>query len=277
MDPAIDSVAILPRPSLETPLLTMQLETVGEIVRVLRSRLGLEQLALAHACGWRDASPVSRIEKDHIHPTRRTLVKLANNLANPAVTGASAEIRAWLFLAAGILPTVGEVDELGDRLPHIESLPHPAWVRDFGWYLWRSNEWFMRGIGLPERHIGRNYIEMFFEEGGSVRTHLGDLWGTIAPGLVAHFRQDTARWCEHRWYAKLRANLGTMSDFEEFWNTPPGRDPDAVGWSHTSLDGGMVGTMHARLAADPRLIIRQVVPESSDGRNEMLKLGALHA
>ena len=55
----------------------MQLETVGEIVRVLRSRLDLEQVELARACGWRDASAVSRIETDRIHPTRRTLLKLA--------------------------------------------------------------------------------------------------------------------------------------------------------------------------------------------------------
>jgi transcriptional regulator with XRE-family HTH domain len=255
----------------------MQLETVGEIVRVLRSRLDLEQVELAADCGWNDASAVSRIEKDRIHPTQRTLLKLADNLANPAVTGTAAEIRAWLFLAAGILPTAREVDTLGDRLPDIESLPHPAWMTDFGWYLWRSNEWFTRGIGLPERHIGRNYLEMFFEEGSSVREHLGDLWGTLAPSLVAQFRQETARWCEQRWYAKLLATLRTLPEFEQFWNTRSVRKAEAFGWHHTSLGGGMVGSMHARLTTDPRLIARQMLPESSEGRSEMLKLGALRA
>src|SRR5438445_12014885 len=146
-----------------TPLLTMQLETVGEIARVVRSRLGLEQVELARACGWRDASAVSRIETDRIHPTRRTLLKLADNLARPAVTGSPSEVRAWLFLAAGILPTAREVDELGDKIPDIDGLPHPASILDFGWYLWRANEWMVKGVGLPERHIGRHYVEMYFE------------------------------------------------------------------------------------------------------------------
>ena len=143
------------------PLLTMQLETVGEIVRVLRSRLDLEQVELARACGWRDASAVSRIETDRIHPTRRTLLKLAENLSRPDVTGTPAEVRAWLFLAAGILPTAREVDELGDRLPDIESLPHPASIMDFGWYVWRTNEWLRKGAGLPEKLVGRNYVEVW--------------------------------------------------------------------------------------------------------------------
>jgi transcriptional regulator with XRE-family HTH domain len=266
-------MANMNRPS--TSLLTMQLETVGEIVRVLRSRLGVDQVELARACGWHDASPLSRIEKDHIHPTRRTLLKLAENLADPSVTGTPTEVQGWLFLAAGILPTAREVDELGDKIPDIDNLPHPAWVRDFGWFLWRSNEWFTKGMGLPERHIGRNYLEMFFEAGGSVRKHLGDLWETLAPSLVAHFRQDTARRCEQRWYGRLLVTLRTLPDFEEFWNTPPGRDEDVFGWSHTSLDGGMVETMHSRLRADPRLIMRQIVPENSTGRTQMLKYGAL--
>src|ERR1051325_11655209 len=117
-----------------SPLLTMQLETVGEIVRTLRSRRDLEQVELARACGWRDASAVSRIETDRIRPTRRTLLKLAENLADPAVTGTAKEIRAWLFLAAGILPTASEVDELVLQIPDLESWQYPASVMDFGWH-----------------------------------------------------------------------------------------------------------------------------------------------
>jgi transcriptional regulator with XRE-family HTH domain len=253
----------------------MELETVGEMVRALRSRLGLDQVELARACGWADASPVSRIEKDHIHPTRRTLLKLAEHLADPLVTGTPDEIRRWLFLAAGILPTAREVDELGDKIPDIDSLPHPAWVRDFGWNLWRSNERFTKGIGLPARHIGRNYMEMFFEDGGSVRQHLGDLWGSLAPGLVAYFRRDTAHHCERRWFVKLVAILHTVPDFETFWDTSEVPGEDVFGWSHTSLDDGVVSTMHSRLTADPRLIIRQITPDDPDGRKQMLKYGAL--
>src|SRR6266542_5407852 len=129
----------------------MQLETVEEIVRVLRSRLDLEQVELARACGWRDASAVSRIETDRIHPTRRTLLKLAENLSDPNVTGTDKEIRAWLFLAAGILPTVREVEELGSQIPSIEGWPQPATVMDFGWTLWRANERFREALGVPDR------------------------------------------------------------------------------------------------------------------------------
>ena len=258
-----------------TPLLTMQLETVGEIVRVLRSRLDLEQVELARACGWRDASAVSRIETDRIKPTRRTLLKLADNLADPAVTGTAAEVRAWLFLAAGILPTAREVDELGERLPDIEKLPHPASIMDFGWNLWRANEWFRKGLGIPERHIGRNYMEMVFEENSSVRKQFGDVWSTLAPLVVADFRQDTAHRSEQRWFGKLLATLRTLPDFEELWNTTTGREADAIGWSHTSFEGGMVGAVRSHLTADPRFIVGQILPEDTDGREQMLKYGAL--
>jgi transcriptional regulator with XRE-family HTH domain len=252
----------------------MQLKTVGEIVRLLRSRLGLEQVQLAHACGWHDASAVSRIEKDHVHPTRRTLAKIAENLADPAITGTSEEIRAWLFLAAGVLPTAREVEELGARIPDIETLPHPASILDFGWYLWRANEWFRKGVGLPERHIGRNYIEMFFEQDGSVRKQLGDLWVELAPVLIGQFREDTAHRTEQRWFGKLLTTLRTLPDFEGIWNDATAIDANEFGWSHTSIDGGMVGAVRSQLSADPRLIIGHIVPEDPDGRTQMLKRGA---
>src|SRR5207247_1583867 len=98
----------------------LQLETVGEIVRLLRTRRNLEQIELAQACGWRDASAVSRIETDRIRPTRRTLVKLADSLAGDE-TGERHELRSWLFLAAGILPAREEIEALGVAIPAIES------------------------------------------------------------------------------------------------------------------------------------------------------------
>jgi transcriptional regulator with XRE-family HTH domain len=253
----------------------MQLETVGEIVRVLRSRLDLEQVELARACGWKDASAVSRIETDRIRPTRRTLLKLAENLADPAITGTPAEVRAWLFLAAGILPTAREVDELGARLPNIEDLPHPASVTDFGWYVWRTNEWLRKGAGLPEKHIGRNLVEMFFEEKGSVRRHFGDLWPHMASVLVAQFREDTAHRSEQRWFGKLLATLRPLPDFDEIWQSAKEADVNAFGWWHASVEGGMIGAVRSQLTADPRLIVGHIVPEDHDGQNQMLKLGGL--
>jgi transcriptional regulator with XRE-family HTH domain len=253
----------------------MQLETVGEIVRVLRSRLGLEQVELAHACGWRDASPVSRIEKDHVHPTRRTLQKLAENLAEPTVTGPLREVRAWLFLAAGILPTARDVDELGARMSDIGTLPHPACVFDFGWNVWRANELFRRSVGLPEKHIGRNYVEMFFERKSPIRGQLGDLWFELAPVLVGQFREDTANRREQRWFGRLRATLRTLPDFEEIWNSAAWTPANELGWEHTPINGGKVGSVRTPLSADPRFTIRHILPEDPVGRQQLLSLGAL--
>jgi transcriptional regulator with XRE-family HTH domain len=258
-----------------TPLLTMQLETVGEVVRVLRSRLGLEQVELARKCGWRDASAVSRIETDRIHPTRRTLLKLADNLSKPDVTGTAAEVRALLFLAAGNLPTAREIEELGDKLPDIASWSYPASIMDFGWYLWRANDLFTKGLGLPEKHIGRHYVEMFFEEDGPIRKQFGDIWGDLAQITVSNFRADTEHRTQQRWFVKLRASLGRLPDFEPMWNKAVGSTESVMGWSSTSVDGGKVGGLRAQITADPRLIVGQLVPDDEAGREQMLKYGAL--
>ncbi|MGZ4105282.1 MAG: MmyB family transcriptional regulator [Actinomycetota bacterium] len=256
----------------------MQLETVGEIVRVLRSRLGLEQVELARACGWRDASAVSRIETDRVHPTRRTLLKLAENLADPAVTGTPAEIRAWLFLAAGVLPTAREIEELADRIPPIESYPQPAAVMDFGWHLWRANNLMRRGVGLPERYVGRNYVEMFFEPGGSIRTHFGEAWEPVAGVLIAEFRRDTIRRTDQRWYTKLLAKLRDLPDFQRIWDAQtPQIKEDIFNWLQTSALGGTIGAVRSHLTADPRLTIGQLIPEDADGRDSMVKFGGLPA
>jgi len=202
-------------------------------------------------------------------------LKLADNLARPDVTGTPSEVRAWLFLAAGILPTAREVDELGDKIPDIDGLPHPASIMDFGWYLWRANEWMVKGVGLPERHIGRHYVEMYFEEGGSIRAHLGGLWPELAPVLVAQFRDETVRRTEQRWFRKIHAHLCTLPDFERMWSTATESPSGAYGWSRTPVEGGIIGAVRAPLTADPRLIVGQIVPEDSDGREQMLRFGAI--
>lgn len=254
----------------------MQLETVGEIVRVLRSRLDLEQVELARACGWRDASAVSRIETDRVHPTRRTLLKLAENLANPNVTGSAAEIRAWLLLAAGVLPTQREIDELSQRIPAIDGYPHPAAVMDFGWNLWHANDLLRQAIGLPERYAGRNYVEMTFEPNSSIRRHLGDIWEGVATAMLLEFRKDTARRADQRWHRKLLAKLHEMPDFARLWDAamPDGRE-DIFNWSQSSIVGGTIGAVRSYLTADPRITIAQLIPEDADARSSMLKYGAL--
>jgi len=260
-----------------TPLLTMQLETVGEIVRTLRSRRDLEQVELARACGWRDASAVSRIETDRIRPTRRTLLKLAENLADPAVTGTAKEIRAWLFLAAGILPTAREVEELSAQIPDLESWQYPASVMDFGWHLWRTNEPFRRSIGIPDRYAGagRNYVEMFFQDEGPIRKQFGDLWIQLATVLVSQFHEDTTGRTGQRWFTKLLTQLKTLPDFEKLWDNAGGLDTSVHGWLQMGVEGGKIGTVRSPLTADPRLIVGQFFPEDSEGRSSMEKYGAL--
>jgi len=250
-------------------------ETIGEVVHALRLRLGIEQVELGRDCGWGDASVVSRIEKGRVNPKRSTLLKLADNLADPVVTGTSAEIGAQLFLAAGILPTSRDVEELRPRIPNINNLPQPAIVMDFGWYLWRANKRLKEGFGLPRRNVGRNFVEILFEEGGLVRGHLGDLWRSVASWVVSDFRRDTASRCSQRWFGKLLGTLRTLPDFEELWSGAVQPDENVFGWSQATLDGGTIGAFRSHLAADPRLIVGQIVPVDLRGRDVMLEYGAL--
>jgi transcriptional regulator with XRE-family HTH domain len=254
---------------------TLQAETVGEVVHVLRVRLGLEQGALARKCGWGEASVVSRIEKGRINPKRSTLLKLADNLADPAVTGTSAEVGAQLFLVAGILPTRLEIGDLGARIPDIDLLPQPTIVMDFGWYLWRANERLQEGLGLPDGHVGRNYLEILFEDGGLVRKHLGDLWRSVASWVVSDFRRDTAGRRSQHWFSELLATLRTLPDFEKLWKSAVPPDENVFGWSQATVHGGTIGAFRARLAADPRLIVGRILPVDLRGRDVMLQYGAL--
>jgi transcriptional regulator with XRE-family HTH domain len=249
----------------------MQLETVGETVRLLRSRLGLEQVELARACGWRDASAVSRIETDRIHPTRRTLSKLAENLSDPLKTGTEGEIRGWLFLAAGVLPTQREVDELGDKIPSIDDLPHPAALFDFAWTAWRANERLMALTGLPARFAGRNYVEMFFQADGPVRAHLGPAWEQATTLLLREFRRDTDRRVNERWHRRLLASLQQMTDFPRIWDAAVvNLDGKVANWAQTAANGISFAMVRTPLKADPRLIVGHIIPENVDTIRMML-------
>jgi hypothetical protein len=66
-----------------------------------------------------------------------------------------------------------------------------------------------------------------------------------------------------------------MPDFDEIWNNAKESDVNAFGWSHTPLEGGMIGAVRSQLTADPRLIVGHIVPEDPNGRERMLKLGGL--
>jgi hypothetical protein len=115
---------------------------------------------------------------------------------------------------------------------------------------------------------------MFFEQDGCVRNQLGDLWFELAPVLIGQFREDTAHRTEQRWFGKLLTTLRTLPDFEGIWNNAIPIEANESGWSHTSVDGGMVGAVRSQLSADPRLIVGHIVPEDPDGRTQMLKRGA---
>ena len=253
----------------------MQLETVGETVRLLRSRLGLEQVELARACGWRDASAVSRIETDRIHPTRRTLAKLAENLADPQKTAGEREIRGWLFLASGVLPTQREVEELSDQIPALDSLPHPAALFDFAWTAWQATERLVAMTGLPAKFVGRNYVEMFFQPDGPVRGHLAGAWEVATTIVVREFRRDTDRRAQERWYRRLMASLQQMPDFSRLFDTSDlSSDGKVLNWARTAGNGANFAMVRTPLRADPRLIVGHIIPEDVETIRMMLKQGS---
>ena len=69
--------------------------------------------------------------------------------------------------------------------------------------------------------------------------------------------------------------LGSLPDFQAIWDESAGAGESVFGWTHASIDGGAVGAVRSHLMADPRLIVGQILPEDSDGRETMLKYGAL--
>lgn len=237
----------------------MQLETVGEIVRLLRSRRRLEQVELARACGWRDASAVSRIETDRVSPTRRTLLKLSESLAHES-TASFEEVRSWLFLAAGILPTREDVAAIASALPAIEGWSQPAVVMDFGWNIWRANSYFLRWSGIPADHVGRNMVTLLFSE--PVRAYLGTAWEIAGRELIAQFRAETVRRTEQRWHRALITLMNLDPDFARFWHETP--VPEARGLylrERPSKILGNISIIRLTLTADPRLTLTQMVPE----------------
>lgn len=256
----------------------MQLETVGEIVRVLRSRLDLEQVELARACGWRDASAVSRIETDRIRPTRRTLIKLAESLSRDGTTGSSREVQAWLFLASGILPTADDVRAVDAELPAIESWGQPALIMDFGWHVWRANPLVARLLGLQPAHVGRNYLELLFEPGGPLRTTLGHRWERAATTTLTDFRHDNDSRAGQRWHRKLLARLGELPDFKRLYETAVQTERRPIpNRLRAQLEEGTVAMLRFTVTADPRLLLTHIVPEDARMTREMMQRGVLLA
>lgn len=256
----------------------MQLETVGEIVRILRARRDLEQVALARACGWRDASAVSRIETDRIRPTRRTLVKLADALADPDTTGTPHEIKAWLFRAAGVLPTADEIRGLEDKLPRITSWGQPAVIMDFGWTIWSANDLAIKLMNLPQSYAGRNYLELMFDPRGTMRAGLGDRWHAVATATLMDFRADSDRQADRRWRKKLLARLDELPGFAELWAaTNPHPRGEVFQRQRYERDEGAVAMIRLTLTADPRLLLTHVIPEDPAMTRALMDRGVMLA
>jgi len=254
----------------------MHLETVGEIVRILRARLDLEQVELARGCGWRDASAVSRIETDRIRPTRRTLTKLAQALANPTVTGPFEQIRAHLFRAAGILPVQDEVTAVASELPAIDEWAQPAFIMDFGWYIWRANALAGRMIGLPPGSQGKNYLELFFQPGGQARKTLADGWERAARTTLADFKASTTRQTDRQWYKRLMMRLEDMPDLQRLWEQTDDAERGPVAHRRrTAIDDGIVGFVRLMLTADPRLTLVHVIPEDARTTRALVERGLI--
>lgn len=218
----------------------MQLETVGEIVRILRGRRGLDQIDLARDCGWRDASAVSRIETDRIRPTRRTLMKLADSLAGPETFSAE-QVRAMLFGAAGVVPTREEVEAARATMPALDAWNCPIYVTDFAWNVWAANDSCVELLGLPSNHRGRNLLDMYFED-GPVRQKAADGWTENCDKVLRRFRAETARRTQQRWYRTLLTKLNSYGDFEP-------------AWERSGQAAGRPSTYRLPLEGDPRFAV----------------------
>ena len=236
----------------------LQLQTVGEIVRLLRGRRDLEQVELARACGWRDASAVSRIETDRIHPTRKTLVKLAENLANPARGQTSDDVLAWLYLAAGILPTPEDMSRVKAEIPVIERWSHAAVVLDFGWNIWGVNRAFTGWLPIPEGSEGRNMLSVMF--GAQVRAQLGARWEMFAREAIIQFRGETDHRAEQRWRRALIADLSHDADFARLWDDVVPADVHDLQHRHRrAIDRGEFSVLRVPLWSEPRLTLVHII------------------
>jgi len=235
-----------------------QLQTVGEIVRLLRGRRDLEQVELARACGWRDASAVSRIETDRIHPTRKTLIKLAENLADGSAGGSASDVRAWLFFAAGILPTSDDFARVEDSLPSIEGWTQPAVVMDFGWNIWRVNRSFEGFLSLPADYRGQNLFRILFSD--QVRRQLGDSWEGFARESIGQFRGETDHRTGQRWHRALLSEMDLRPDFTRIWREVTPAPPTALQVrTRHSASRGDVSIVRMTLHSDPRLSLTHIV------------------
>lgn len=191
----------------------MRLETVGEIVRTLRVRKDLDQIDLAKACGWRDASAVSRIETDRITPTRRTLTKLSIALADPLP---AEQIYATFLAAVGVLPTKADVARMHQTRPTIERWRAPSYIVDPAWNLWAWNDACDERLGFPANAHGKNVLEMYLQS-GSCRQAAGDAWPTVIRGLLGRFRRESARHTQRQWHRALMNKLQAYPEFAAMW------------------------------------------------------------
>lgn len=242
---------------------SMQLMTVGEVVRTLRNRRDLEQVVLARKCGWRDASAVSRIETDRVRPTKRTLLKLTDALADPTTTGSPDQVRGMLFLASGILPTKQEIADLAPALPGIEGWTQPAALMDFGWHVWVMNRPFGRVVAHTGEPRGRHLLDILFDPSHPLRARAPDAWETLSSHTVSLFRQTAGRYQGRRWYESLIDSLASRPGFEEIWKHPPEPSPSTISgaWEETSSTIGAWGVLMLPLATDARLWVALLVPE----------------
>lgn len=243
----------------------LQARTVGETVRFLRARRGFDQIDLAKACGWRDASAVSRIETDCIRrPTRRTLHKLTEALADTETTGPKGRVRAALYLAAGHLPTEADVTALKKSLPPIEAWPQPAGLLDFGWNVWRANDGLRRLIGLSGDPDGRHLMEIILDPDNSLQDANRE---SLAKSAAALFRLDTAERAGERWFQALLSRLRAVPDFPALWRRAPKSAPALLErrW-RAEIGDEAWGVSRFVVTADPRLWVAQFTPESASSQ-----------
>ncbi|RSN71362.1 helix-turn-helix transcriptional regulator [Actinomadura sp. WAC 06369] len=127
--------------------------------------------------------------------------------------------REHLYLLAGLNPPRAAAGPAVPVTPELRRLldawsPRPAYIRGRHWDLVAINDAAREVFGYGD--TDHNCLVTFFTSMRYRRQHLH--WEAAAPGVVGRFRADAARHPDDPEFARIVADLGTVSpEFAELW------------------------------------------------------------
>lgn len=127
--------------------------------------------------------------------------------------------REHLYLLAGLNPPVARTETTPPVSPELRRLldawsPRPAYVRDRYWNFVAVNDSARAVFGFDE--YDHNCLVTYFTSTRYRAMHLH--WTSAAAGVVARFRADAARYPDDPEFARIAADLKTVSpEFAELW------------------------------------------------------------